>query len=214
MALFDDYTDGRAYKNARGKMGVLTLKNRESKEKHYGDKIDFFDCQVVLWYPRFAYRQDPAKEKLLRHKAHLLAKKGTSVRSNWRTFGKTWDEIARWESSLTERRIFDFLRGETVLEATTSDGYSTRYLNCNKGMFGFAKVIGCSDFYDFSLRERNSYDAIVTNPPWDEGFLKIFYQYLFKIGKPFVLILRSSGTRHKMFVDVFGKGSHTTVVTN
>ena len=146
MARFDDYTDDRAYKNAKGKMVVLTRKYRESKAKHYGDKIDFFDYQVVLWDPRFISGQDTAKEKLQRRKPQLLAKKGTSVRSNCRTLGETWDEIASWESSLTEKRNFDFLRGKTVLEATTSDGYSTRYLNCNKGKLGFAKVIGCRIF--------------------------------------------------------------------
>ena len=214
MALFDDYADGRAYKNAKGKMVVLTRRNRESKAKYYGDKTDFFDCEVVLWDPKFTSEQDPAKEKLLKSKVQLLAKKGTSVRSNWRTLGETWDEIASWKSSHTGKRTFDFLRGKTILEATTSDGYSTRYLDHNKGKFGFAKVVGCSDFFDFSLRERDSFDAIVTNPPWDDCFLKIFYQYLFMIGKPFVLIFRSNGRRHKNFVDVFGKGSLTTVVTN
>ena len=34
-------------------------------------------------------------------------------------------------------------------------------LSRNKGKFGFAKVVGCSDFFEFSLRERDSYDAVV-----------------------------------------------------
>ena len=64
------------------------------------------------------------------------------MRSNWRTLGETWDEIASWKSSLTGKSTFDFLRGKTVLEATISDGYSTNYLQRNKNKFGFAKVLG------------------------------------------------------------------------
>ena len=134
------------------------------------------------------------------------------MRSNWRTLGETWDEIASWKSSLTGKSTFDFLRGKTVLEATISDGYSTNYLQRNKNKFGFAKVLGCSDFFDFSLRERDNFDAVVSNPPWDENFLKLFYQFLKLLEKPFVLILRRRAVRHKNFVVVFGKSSHVTVI--
>ena len=134
------------------------------------------------------------------------------MRSNWRTLGKTWDEIASWKSSLTDKYTFDFLKGKAVLEATVSDGYSSNYLQRNKKKYGFAKVVGCSDFFDFSLRERDNFDAVVSNPPWDEHFLKLFYQFLKLLGKPFVLILPRRAVRHKNFVDVFGKSSHMTVI--
>ena len=134
------------------------------------------------------------------------------MRSNWRTLGETWDEIASWKSGLTGKRTFEFLKGKRILEATVSDGFSTNYLEHSKQKFGFASVAGCSDFFDFSLRERDSFDAVVSNPPWDESFLKLFYQYLLQLRKPFVLILRSRGVRHKNFVDVFGCSSIRTVI--
>ena len=125
MALFDDFKDGRAFKNVKGDYAVLTRRNRESRAKKFGDITNFFDCEIVLQEGSFTSRQDRSKEELLKRKAQLLAKRGTSVRSNWRTLGKTWDEIASWKSSLTDKCTFDFLRGKAVLEASVSDGYSS-----------------------------------------------------------------------------------------
>ena len=84
--------------------------------------------------------------------------------------------------------------------------------NGTKTSYWFAEVVGCSEFFDFSLRERDNFEAVVSNPPWDEHFLKLFYQFLKLLGKPFVLILPRRAVRHKNFVDVFGKSSHMTVI--
>ena len=104
--------------------------------------------------------------------------------------------------------MFDFLKGKIVLEATTSDDFSTSYLRTNKNKFGFADVVGCKDFFEYSLKERDSFDAVVTHPPWDESFLKVFYKYLLFLKKPFVLKLRSRVTRDWHFQKVFGNGSY------
>ena len=48
MALFDDFKDGRAFKNAKGDYVVLTRRNRESRAKKFGDITNFFDCEIVL----------------------------------------------------------------------------------------------------------------------------------------------------------------------
>ena len=135
------------------------------------------------------------------------------MRSNWRTPGETWEEVASWTSKHTGKRTFDFLRGKVVLEATTSDGFSTSFLRKNKKKLGFSEVVGCVDFFKYSLKERDSFDAIVTNPPWDENFLKVFYKYLLFLKKPFVLILRSRGTRHHIFQKVFGASSQRTLIS-
>ena len=106
-----------------------------------------------------------------------------------------------------------FLKGKTVLEATTSEDFSTNYLRCNKIKFGFADVVGCKDFFEYSLKERDNFDAVVTNPPWDESFLKVFYKFLLFLNKPFVLILRRRGTRHHLFQKVFGDGAYRTIIS-
>ena len=47
--------------------------------------------------------------------------------------------------------MFDFLKGKTILEATTSDVGSTDFLNRrNKDLFGFADVLGCHDFLNIA----------------------------------------------------------------
>ena len=48
MALFDDFKDGRAFKNVKGDYVVLTRRNRESRAKKFGDNTNFFDCEIVL----------------------------------------------------------------------------------------------------------------------------------------------------------------------
>ena len=48
MALFDDFKDGRAFKNVKGDYAVLTRRNRESRAKKFGDNTNFFDCEIVL----------------------------------------------------------------------------------------------------------------------------------------------------------------------
>ena len=111
------------------------------------------------------------------------------------------------------RRMFDFLKGKIVLEATTSDDFSTSYLRTNKNKFGFADVVGCKDFFEYSFKERDNFDAVVTNPPWDESFLKVFYKFLLFLNKPFVLILRRRGTRHQLFQKVFGDGAYRTIIS-
>ena len=54
------------------------------------------------------------------------------MRSNGRILGETWDESASWKSSLTDNYTFDFLKGQAVLEATVSDGISSKCLQRNK----------------------------------------------------------------------------------
>ena len=103
---------------------------------------------------------------------------GTDTRSSWRTPGETWEKVASWRSKRTGKRTFEFLKWITVLEATTSDGFSTSYLRSNKSKFGFAEVVGFQNFLEYSLRERDSFGAVVTNPPWNESFIKVVYKYL------------------------------------
>ena len=62
------------------------------------------------------------------------------MRSNWRTLGDTWEKISTWKKK-TGRRMFDFLKEKIVLEATTSDDFSTSYLRTNKFKFVFADVV-------------------------------------------------------------------------
>ena len=104
------------------------------------------------------------------------------------------------------------VKRKNYLKATTSDGGSADFLRRNKDFFGFADVLGCDDFFEYSLKNRDSFDAVVTNPPWDEHFLKVFYKYLLFLQKPFILILRDRGTRHHLFEKVFGLGSSRTIV--
>ena len=43
-----------------------------------------------------------------------------------------------------------FLKGKIVLEATTSDAFSTSYFRSNRTKFGFAEVVGFKDFFEYS----------------------------------------------------------------
>ena len=118
-----------------------------------------------------------------------------------------------WETQIHGYwRPFAFLKGKIILEATTSDGSSASFLSRNKEFFGFADVLSCDDFFEFSLKNRSRFDAVVTNPPWDKHFLKVFYKYLLFLHKPFVLVLRDRRTRHHLFEKVFGLGSSRTIV--
>ena len=212
IALFDDFKENRAFKTREGKWMVKTRRGRLSKAKHFGDITKFSDCNIAVWYNTSKRKNCNTKESL-RREAQRVIKKGTSPRSNWRTPRETWEEIASWKSSLKGKHIFDFLKGKVILEATTSDGYSRDFLKKNKALFGFADVVGCKDFFNYSLRNEDSFDAVVTNPPWDEHFLKVFYKYLLFLQKPFVLILRRGGTRHHLFEKVFGVGSYRTIIS-
>ena len=205
MALFDDFQDNRAFKTVKGDWMVSTQRGRRRlvKAKRFGDVTEFFDLQIAVWDGILEAGKVQLQEKLIKKEAHRQRIKGTDVRSNWRTLGDTWEEIATWKSKKTGRRVFDFLKGKIVLEATTSDDFSTSYLRTNKNKFGFADVVGCKDFFEYSLKERDNFDAVVTNPPWDESFLKVFYKFLLFLNKPFVLILRRRGTRHHLFQKVF-----------
>ena len=175
MALFDDFADNRAFKTTDGCWKVSTRRNRLSNAKRFGEVTNFVDCEVTIWDGTSDLSRPRLKQEVLEKRGERVNKLGTDVRSNWRTLPETWDEIASWESRLTGKRTFDFLRGKTILEATTSDGFSTNYLRRNKKKFGFADVLGCSNFFEYSLRERDSFDAVVSNPLWDEHFLKVFY---------------------------------------
>ena len=44
MALFDDFKDRRALKNAKGDNVVLTRRNCDSRAKKFRDNTNFFDC--------------------------------------------------------------------------------------------------------------------------------------------------------------------------
>ena len=105
------------------------------------------------------------------------------------------------------------MKGKIVLEATTSNNFLESNILSNKIKFGFADVVGCKDFFEYSLKERDNFDAVVTNPPWDESFLKVFYKFLLFLNKPFVLILRRRGTRHQLFQKVFGDGAYRTIIS-
>ena len=215
MALFDDFKDNRAFKTVKGDWMVSTQRGRSRlvKAKHLGDLTAFYVLQVAVWDGTLEAGKVHLQEKLIRTEAIRQKIKGTDVRSEWRTLGDTWDEVATWISKKTGRRTFDFLRGKIVLEATTLDDFSTSYLRSNKTKFGFADVVGCKDFFEYSLKERDSFDAVVTNPPWDESFLKVFYKYLLFLRKPFVLILRRRGTRHQLFQKIFGYGAYRTIIS-
>ena len=212
-ALFDDFKDKRAFQTDKGEWKVKVRRNRLSKAKQFGGITMFSDLQVAVWDGTLKAGKVQLQEKFLIEEANRQREKGTYVRSNWRTPGETWEEIASWTSKHTGKRTFDFLRGKVVLEATTSDGFSTSFLRKYKKQFGFSKVVSCVDFFKYSLKERDSFDAIVTNPPWDENFLKVFYKYLLFLKKPFVLILRSRGTRHQHFQKVFGASSQRTIIS-
>ena len=213
MALFDDFKDKRAFKTSDGSWMVETRKGRLSKAKRFGELTKFKNCHVAVWYGTSNGKVNlNLTEEFLRREAQRVRIKGTSPRSNWRTQGETWEVIANWSSSLTGRKTFDFLKGKVILEATTSDGFSTDFLRKNKDLFGFAEVVGCHDFFKYSLANKGSFDAVVSNPPWDEYFLKVLYEYLLFLKKPFVLILRTGGTRHHLFQKIFGVGSYRTII--
>ena len=38
--------------------------------------------------------------------------------------------------------------------------------------------MGCQNFFEYRLREKGNFDAVVTNPPWGESVLKVFLQIL------------------------------------
>ena len=114
----------------------------------------FSDCQIAVWYAT-SKRKICQSEDSLRKAAQIVQRRGTNPRSNWRTPGETWKKIASFRSSFTGKQVFDFLKGKTILEATTSDGGSADFLRRNKDFFGFAYVLGCDDFFEYnSLKNR------------------------------------------------------------
>ena len=125
MALFDDFDDNQAFKTAKGDWMVSTQRGRSRlvKAKRLGDVTEFFDLQVAVWDGTLEAGKVLLQEKLLKKEALRQRIKGTDVRSNWRTLGDTWEEIATWVSRKTGKRMFDFLKGKTVLEVTTSDDF-------------------------------------------------------------------------------------------
>ena len=120
-----------------------------------------------------------------------------------------------WRLKKNGRPTLELLRGKTILEATPSDGFSTSYLCTNKSKFGFAEVVPSWAVRPFrvQVKTKENFDAVVTNPPWDESFLEVFYKFLLFLNKPFVLILRRRGTRHQLFQKVFGNGAYRTIIS-
>ena len=104
------------------------------------------------------------------------------------------------------------MNDKIVSKATRFDGSSTAYLKKHKKRFGFRDVIECDNFFEFALKNRNKFQAVLTNPPWDHFFLEVFYKFLLFLEKPFVLILRSNATRPNLFINVFGTQSKRTII--
>ena len=98
IALFDDFKDNRAFKTVKGDWMVSTQRGRSRlvKAKHLGDLTAFYDLQVAVWDGTLEAGKVHLQEKLIRTEANRQKIKGTDVRSEWRTLGDTWDEIATW----------------------------------------------------------------------------------------------------------------------
>ena len=69
----------------------------------------------------------------------------------------------------------------------------------------FLKVIDCENFFEFVLENRESFDAIVDNPPLDIWFLKIYFRFLRFLCKPCINKLPKGATQFECFLNVFGR---------
>ena len=69
-------------------------RSRLVKAKHLGDLTAFYDLQVAVWDGTLEAGKVHLQEKLIRTEANRQKIKGTDVRSEWRTLGDTWDEVA------------------------------------------------------------------------------------------------------------------------
>ena len=64
------------------------------KQNGLGGITMFFDLQVAVWDGSFKAGKVQLQEKLLIKEANRQREEGTDVRSNWRTPGETWEEVA------------------------------------------------------------------------------------------------------------------------
>ena len=141
-----------------------------------------------------------------------IKSRNTSARNNWTTSSSVWEEIFSWTSRGDWISPSEILNDKIVLEATRFDGSSTAYLKKHKKRFSFRDVFECDNFFEFALKNRSKFQAVLTNPPWDHFFLEVFYKFLLFLEKPFVLILRSNATRANFFIKVFGTQSKRTII--
>ena len=190
--------------DARIKKGyfVKTKNKYPTEAKRFGKTYKFGNLNIVYWDGIVDGNGCTITKQHLVEAAEQLQSYKSNPRSDWETPLSTWSEIGSWTSVITGKRIFDSMQGLRILEATTSNGHSTKSLRSPD--FGFKSVVDCKDFYNYSVKYMDTFDAIITNPPWDSKFLKPFYKFLRFLQKPFIIILRSSGVRHNNFQKVFG----------
>ena len=50
-------------------------------------------------------------------------------------------------------------------QGTNSNGMANKHLE--DPAFGFLEVVECENFFEFALENRNKFDAVIDNPPWD-----------------------------------------------
>ena len=67
--------------------------------------------------------------------------------------------------------------------------------------------LGCNIVYDYNMdcleNEPNSYDLIITNPPFETDIKKKILQRFYEIDKPFIIIMNSMNTFANYIRDIF-----------
>ena len=85
------------------------------------------------------------------------------------------------------------------MQGTMSNKRATKHLR--DASFGFSKVIECENFFLYVLGNKNSFEAIIDNPPWDLWLLRVYFRFV-----RFLLVLPGRATEFECFVKIFQCG--------
>ena len=75
-------------------------------------------------------------------------------------------------------------------------------------------MVSTSNFFKSILEDADSFDALFDNPPWDKWFLKLHFRFVRFMKKPCILILPSHATTWESFLNVFGRSTTRSILSN